>query len=116
MKEIVCIVCPRGCRLQVDEANHSVSGNHCERGAAYGIQELTAPTRTLTSTVRLEGSSLLRRCPVKTSEPIPKQLMLEAAAALDRLCVHVPVQTGQVLVSDFVGTGTNLVSTRTIIK
>ena len=28
MKELVCIVCPRGCRLQVDEDNgYAVTGN-----------------------------------------------------------------------------------------
>ena len=82
MKEIICIVCPRGCHLQVDEQTLHVTGNHCERGAAYGPQELRAPTRVLTSTVRLEGGKGIRRCPVKTDRPIPKQQMMEAARAL----------------------------------
>lgn len=114
MKEIICIVCPRGCHLQVNEATHAVTGNHCERGAVYGVQELTAPTRTLTSTVRLEGSKYLRRCPVKTDAPIPKALMLEAAKALDAYSVEMPVKVGQVLQPDFLGTGVSLVATRTI--
>jgi len=114
MKNIICIVCPRGCHLQVDESTHKVTGNHCERGAAYGVQELTAPTRTLTSTVRLEGSRHLRRCPVKTSNPIPKNMMMEAAKALDSYCVKVPVKVGQILEENFLGTGVNLVSARTI--
>ena len=41
MKEIICIVCPRGCQLTVDEANgYAVTGNGCPRGAAYGKSEL----------------------------------------------------------------------------
>ena len=57
MKELICIVCPRGCHLRVDEANdYAVTGNSCPRGAAYGRAELTHPTRVLTSTVRIDGA------------------------------------------------------------
>lgn len=44
MKELICIVCPRGCHLKVDEANdYAVTGNSCPRGAEYGAT--SAPTR-----------------------------------------------------------------------
>ena len=114
MKEIICIVCPRGCHLQMDEQTLHVTGNHCERGAAYGPQELRAPTRVLTSTVRLEGGKGIRRCPVKTDRPIPKQQMMEAARALDAVVLTAPVTVGQVILRDFLHTGANLVATRTI--
>ncbi len=114
MREVICIVCPRGCRLQVDETSYAVTGNHCERGADYGAQEVKAPTRTLTSTVRLTGSHILRRCPVKTNGTIPKALMLDAAKALDAIEVSVPVHVGQVLVENLLGTGVALVATRAI--
>ena len=66
MKELVCIVCPKGCRLHVDDENgYTVTGNSCPRGAEYGKNEIQNPTRVLTSTVRLSGGAY-RRCPVKT--------------------------------------------------
>lgn len=114
MREIICIVCPRGCHLQVDEITLQVKGNHCERGAEYGVQELQSPTRVLTSTVRLNGTELMRRCPVKTDGAIPKGMMLEAAKALDDIVVSTPVKVGQVLIADFLGTGVDLVATRSI--
>ncbi len=41
MKELICIVCPKGCHLQVDEQNdYQVFGNSCPRGAEYGKNEL----------------------------------------------------------------------------
>ena len=41
MKELICIVCPNGCHLKVDEENgYNVTGNKCERGAEYGKAEL----------------------------------------------------------------------------
>ena len=72
MKEVICTCCPKGCHLQVDEANdYKVTGNGCPNGIAYGKEELTHPTRIITSTVPAEGG-LHPRCPVKTSKPVPK--------------------------------------------
>ena len=73
MKELICIVCPKGCHLKVDETNdYKVTGNGCPRGEEYGKIELTHPTRVVTSTVQCSGGAH-PRCPVKTSAPIPKE-------------------------------------------
>ena len=54
MKELICIVCPRGCHLTVDENNdYAVSGNFCKRGEKYGKAEVTNPVRVVTSTVKV---------------------------------------------------------------
>ena len=46
MKELICIVCPKGCHLKVDEENGcAVTGNGCPRGAEYGKNELLHPAR-----------------------------------------------------------------------
>ena len=81
IKEVICICCPCGCHLQVDPENdYNVTGNACPNGAAYGREELTHPTRILTSTVRAEGG-LYPRCPVKTAQAVPKEKMTEVMAA-----------------------------------
>ena len=75
MTELICIVCPKGCHLTVDEAhNFEVSGYGCPRGKEYGHKELTNPTRTLTSIVRIDGA-IHPCCPVKTSGDIPKGII-----------------------------------------
>ena len=85
MKELICIVCPKGCHLRVDEENgYAVTGNSCEKGAAYGKKELTNPIRVVTSTVRVEGGKR-RRVSVKTSRDIPKSRIFEAMALLNNL-------------------------------
>lgn len=44
MKELICIVCPKGCHLQVDEAHdYAVTGNSCPRGAENGIGDAREP-------------------------------------------------------------------------
>ena len=72
MANIICIVCPKGCRLTVDENTLAVTGNGCPRGAEYGKNELTHPVRVVTSTVRVEGADICR-CPVKTAGSVPKE-------------------------------------------
>ena len=91
MKELICIVCPKGCHLRVDEEkDYQVTGHSCPRGAEYGRQELLNPTRVLTSTVRVEGG-LHARLPVKTDGVIPKEKMMEAVRLLDSVRAQAPV-------------------------
>ena len=111
MKELICIVCPRGCHLQVDEQDYTVTGNFCPRGAQYGSMELKNPMRTLTGTVKLVGSTA-RRCPVKTEGAIPKSKMLEAVKALDDITAAAPIKAGDVLADNFCETGIRLIATK----
>ena len=114
MKELICIVCPKGCHLKVDEDNgYAVTGSGCPRGEEYGRRELTHPTRVITSTVRCRGGTY-PRCPVKTSGPIPKERIFEAVALLDGVTVEAPVRLGQVVVRDVCGTGADFVATRAL--
>ena len=113
MAELICIVCPRGCHLKVDEESFAVRGNHCEKGAEYGKTELKNPTRTLTSTVRLQNGAL-PRCPVRTDAPIPKAKLFEAMAVLDGVTLTAPVRIGQVAVKNLLGTGADVIVTRNI--
>lgn len=112
MKELVCIVCPKGCRLKVDEENgYQVTGNSCERGADYGKKELTNPTRVITSTVKIIGG-LYHRLPVKTSSDIPKHLIFDAVKLLDEVEVTSPVKVGDVVLKNILGTGVDFIATK----
>ncbi len=114
MRELICIVCPKGCHLHVDENNGcKVTGNGCPRGAEYGKIELTHPTRVVTSTVRCAGGRY-PRCPVKTDRPVPKEKIFEVMRALDGVELAAPVRAGQVVIPDVCRTGANVVATRAI--
>lgn len=115
MKELICIVCPRGCHLKVDEENgFAVTGNACPRGAEYARMELTNPTRVVTSTVRCEGGAY-PRCPVKTDRAVPKGKITEVMRALDGVTLSAPVAVGQVVIRDVCGTGADVVATRELL-
>ncbi len=114
MKELVCIVCPKGCRLHVDDENgYTVTGNSCPRGAEYGKNEIQNPTRVLTSTVRLSGGAY-RRCPVKTEKAVPKGKLLDIMKELNHVEVASPVSIGQVVLTNAAGTGVNVVVTKSL--
>jgi CxxC motif-containing protein len=63
--------------------------------------------------VRLAGSAL-RRLPVKTHRPLPREHITALLTEASRLEVQAPVARGQVLLADFLGTGVDLVATRTV--
>lgn len=114
MKEMICIICPKGCRLHVDDQNDCrVTGNACPRGSEYGRAETKNPVRTVTSTVRVEGGPS-RRCPVKTDRPIPKTLIMDAAALLQDVELKPPVRIGQVVIKEICGTKANFIATRNL--
>ena len=53
----------------------------------------------------------------KTSlENTIKEKMTEVMAALDRVTLHAPVRTGQVVLADVCGTGVDVVATRNMEK
>ena len=112
MTNLICITCPKGCHIAVDEDNdYKVTGHGCSRGMDYGKKELTNPTRVITSTVKIEGS-FHPRLPVKTSADIPKGLIYEAMALLNSVVVVSPISRGDVIINDILGTGINIVSCR----
>ena len=114
MTQIICITCPKGCHLSVDEQNgYAVTGNACPRGAEYGKNELQHPVRVVTSTVRIEGASIAR-LPVKTDKPLPKEKMFECMHLLDGITAKSPVRVGAVLAENILGTDVNIVATKSL--
>lgn len=113
MQNIICTLCPKGCHLSVDLEKETVSGNGCVRGKFYGISELTAPMRTLTSTVKIEGA-ICRRCPVKSSAEVPRELVPEIMRLLDEVELKAPVKLGEAVVKNALGTGADIIITRSL--
>ena len=114
MKELICIVCPRGCHLVVDE-NLNVSGNNCPRGAIYAKNELTHPTRTLTSTVRIISKEEVA-LPVKSDNPLPKEKIFDAMKLINKTCVKAPIKIGDVIIEKIFGLDVNIVATKDILR
>lgn len=114
IKKLTCIECPKGCALSVDVENCRVirvTGNECPKGEKYAVAEIETPTRILTSTVRAEGLPL-KMIPVRTDRPIPKADISKAMAEIKKIRIKRPIYIGNIIVSDFLNLGINLIATR----
>jgi CxxC motif-containing protein len=120
--ELICICCPTGCHLQVDENNgFAVTGNACDKGGEYGKQEVSNPARVITSTVKVKNgrgaanvAGRYPRLPVKTNGSIPKEKIFDAMLVLDGIEISTPIKTGDTVAADICGTGIDFVATRTM--
>ncbi|MCE5341190.1 MAG: DUF1667 domain-containing protein [Planctomycetaceae bacterium] len=114
-KEMICIVCPMGCRMTVSVNGEvcSVDGNKCDRGQKYATDETTNPLRTVTSTVRIANAEI-RRLPVKTVQAFPKGKMFELMSVLKQVEVKTPVKMGDVILQNALGTNIDVVASRTV--
>ena len=115
-KEIICIGCPMGCRLSVvmeEDKVIKVTGNSCSKGVDYAESECTNPTRTLTTTVKIENA-MYPLLSVRTSRPIPKGLLADCMKLLEHVKVEAPVQAGCRIIANVLDTGTDIIATKTL--
>lgn len=117
-KDLICIVCPVGCRLTVEkddtaEKGYVITGNTCKRGVDYAIEEMTHPTRMVPTTVKIEDA-FLNRLPVRTDKPIDKNLIFEAMKVINAFSCQAPVKMGDVLIKNILGTDVNIIATRSM--
>lgn len=111
-KHLICIGCPLGCELSAVLEHGkvvSVTGNTCKRGDTYARKELVSPERTVTSTVKMSDGRML---PVRTLTDIPKEKVLDCVRELKHVIVEAPVEMGQVIVPDIVGTNVSVIATK----
>jgi len=112
-KNLICIVCPVGCRLTVSGEidNLEISGNKCKKGLAYAHDELTNPMRMICTTARIKGG-VHRVIPVKTDRAIPEKYKLEVVKEVNKIVLKSPVKMGDVIIQNLFGTGVNIVAER----
>ena len=112
MMKMVCILCPMGCMLTVEQRGDDVvvTGNECARGAKYGKQELLSPMRVVTTSVWVDGADL-PLCPVKTAGEVSKAKIGDVLAQTEAAHIKSPVRIGDVVIHDVAGTGVDVVAT-----
>ena len=112
-KELICINCPLGCHMTVDIENDIVShvtGNNCKRGKEYAAQEAILPMRVLTGNMRAKGC--IQPFSVKSDGPVPKAMLLKCASELKNHHPEAPIVRGQIVITDILGTGVNMIATQ----
>lgn len=110
-KEIICIVCARGCRSLVceDEEGIKVKGKLCKNGQAYVKSEYRDPRRVLSTTIAIEGGSC-KRLAVRSRGPVPKGKLLDCVRYLKTKKATPPLAIGEIVVKNILGTGEDIIA------
>ncbi len=113
---LTCVLCPLGCELEVSGTRErpKVKGYQCEKGLDFATEEVLAPKRNLATSVPLKESST-RMVSVRLSGRVPRDLILPIIAEITKLRPEAPVRRGQVLLADVLGSGVDVIATRTVI-
>lgn len=69
-----------------------------------------------TSVVRTKGNNKYKVIPVKSSEEVDISLWTEFSKVLGRIYVSTPINIGDIICSNILNTGINIVCTRNINK
>lgn len=117
-RELICIMCPRGCGLHVETEQEKVTrvtGNHCKKGQEYAVTEVTNPRRNIaTSVLVLNGEMPLAS--VRLSAPIAKKDIFAAMEQIKNIRVEAPVTIGQVVMPHILGSDADVIITRDVNK
>lgn len=119
VQEIVCINCPIGCRIDLSLDNSGeivgITGFQCKEGKNYAPQEYKSPRRVLTTTLRTE-SSQRPVLPVRSNGTIPRPKLEECVEFLDNFKIRPPLKAGDVVVSDIMSTGIDIICTDDLLS
>ena len=114
LKEYTCIVCPNGCKIQaqIDEGCITdIKGAMCEKGKAYVRQEILEPKRTIASSVAVRGGEFPLSS-VRTTQPIPKEMIVQVMDEIKKIAVEAPTTIGQVVIANVLDTGSDIIITK----
>ncbi len=115
-KKISCIICPVSCVIDLEYTNKqikSLKGHQCKKGKVYAEEELYHPTRTLTTTVKV-NHGIQPLVSVRTDKPIPKKLIFSIMEEIMQLTVDAPVKLGDTIIENIKNTGANIVATKNV--
>ena len=113
---LTCVLCPVGCELEVRRDGSTeveVSGNQCDKGIPFAVEEVLHPKRNLATSVPVQGTEATM-VSVRLSGPVPREMIFPILAEIARLRPEVPVRRGQVLIADVLGSGVDVIATRTV--
>ena len=117
MRELVCIVCPKGCTMKIEEKDGeiSVTGNSCKRGASFAVSEMTEPKRTVCTTVRtaFKDAPVI---PVRVSAEIPKDRIFDVMREINAVTLSSPVGRNDVIIKNVLGLGADVIATSGVLK
>ena len=117
MREMTCIICPNGCKLEVTQEGDQIQvrGNQCKRGEIFAIMEMTEPKRTISSTVRTIFPQV-PVLPVRVSGEIPKERIFDVMKEINKVCIHHPVSRNEIIIENVLNLGVHVIATSGVLE
>ncbi len=109
---IPCRCCPFGCQIEVtseDGVIYQIDGNNCLKGDRYAEQESGNLYRILTFSVRVKNGKYAN-VRGRTSKAFEIGLRNKVISQLKEVELEAPINKGDILVSNLLGTGISLVA------
>jgi CxxC motif-containing protein len=112
---LTCILCPVGCGLDVSRVGDhlEVRGNECDKGLDFAADEVLHPKRNLATSIPAMGTSACM-ISVRLTAGVPRDMIFPILAEIAKLRPALPVKRGQVLIANVMGTGADVIATRTV--
>lgn len=116
MEEMVCIECPNGCVLSVENKDGEilVSNNKCKKGITFAKTELLSPKRTISSIVKTVFPET-PVIPVRVSGDIPKDKIFDVIEEINQIRLDKRVGRGDIIIDNVLDLGVNIIATSSIL-
>jgi len=115
-KQIICIMCPLGCRMEAHTEGKEVielEGNRCKKGIEYAGQEFFSPERILATTVKTDNPQL-PLLPVRSDKSLPRERLEESMDVIAQHTVSGPIRMGKIIVRNILNTGVNIIASKSM--
>jgi CxxC motif-containing protein len=113
---MTCVLCPVGCELVVrrdSEGGVQVQGYQCEKGVSFAVEEVLRPMRNLATSIPVRGMAA-GLVSVRLSRAVPLGMLFPILVEIARLRPEAPIRRGQILIADVLGTGADVIATRSV--
>ena len=116
LREFTCIICPNSCDITVELEGRdicSVAGAGCERGIGYVERELTAPMRTISTSVAVKNGTMPLTS-VRLDRAVPREHIFSVMNEIKKMELEAPVNIGDCVIKDVLGLGSNVLVTKNV--
>jgi CxxC motif-containing protein len=113
---LTCLLCPLGCELEVEHEGEriEVRGHQCDKGPGFAAEEVLRPKRNLAASIPL-GGTLDRMVSVRLTDRVSRDMMFPILVEIAKLRPPAPVRRGDVLIRNVLGSGVDVIATRTVL-
>ena len=115
-KQYTCIVRHNVCENEAEyekEQEINETGNTCPRSEQYVRQELTAPRRTIASSVLVKGGELPVSS-VRLTKAIPKDMIFPVIDEIRKVVLTAPVKAGTIVLHNVCGLDSDVMVTKNV--